>query len=44
VNKTKIEYVDYCREKNIPVFMKNNLRDIWKEPLIQEYPWTKEAM
>jgi len=25
--------------KDIPVFMKNNLRDIWQEPLIQEYPW-----
>jgi protein gp37 len=31
--------VNHCRGKDIPVFMKNNLRDIWKEPLIQEYPW-----
>jgi len=31
--------VNYCREKNVPVFMKNNLKDIWQEPLIQEYPW-----
>jgi len=31
--------VDCCREKNVPIFMKNSLRDIWKEPLIQEYPW-----
>jgi len=35
--------VNYCREKNVPVFMKNSLRDIWKEPLVQEYPW-KEAI
>jgi len=21
------------------IFMKNNLRDIWEEPLVQEYPW-----
>ena len=31
--------VDECRRANTPVFMKNNLRDIWKEPLVQEYPW-----
>ena len=31
--------VNYCRQKNIPVFLKNSLRDIWKEPLVQEYPW-----
>jgi len=34
--------VDCCREMNVPVFMKNSLRDIWKEPLVQEYPWRKE--
>ena len=31
--------VNYCREKNVPVFMKDSLADIWKLPLIQEYPW-----
>ena len=36
--------VNYCREKNVPVFMKNSLRDIWKEPLVQEYPWEKESV
>ena len=36
--------IGVCRDNNIPVFMKNNLQDIWKEPLIQEYPWiTAEA-
>lgn len=31
--------VNSCEEKKIPVFMKNNLKDIWGDPLIQEYPW-----
>ena len=31
--------VNQCRDMNVPVFMKNSLLDIWKEPLIQEYPW-----
>jgi len=31
--------VNYCKEKNVPVFMKNSLKDIWQEPLIQEFPW-----
>jgi len=35
--------VDECRRANTPIFMKNSLRDIWKEPLIQEYPWGKET-
>ena len=33
--------VNYCREKNVPVFIKSSLKDIWGEPLIQEYPWEK---
>jgi len=33
------DIVDACRAANIPVFLKNNLADIWQEPLIQEYPW-----
>jgi len=28
-----------CRETGTPVFMKDNLREIWGEALIQEYPW-----
>jgi len=31
--------VDDCRAVGIPVFLKNNLAEIWGEPLIQEYPW-----
>ena len=32
-------YVEFCKEHQIPVFMKESLKDIWGEPLIQEYPW-----
>jgi protein gp37 len=31
--------INGCREHNVSVFMKNSLQNIWKEPLIQEYPW-----
>jgi hypothetical protein len=27
-----------CRFRNIPVFMKSSLADIWEDPLIQEFP------
>ena len=30
--------VNECRKNNIPVFMKGSLKDIWGEPLIQEFP------
>lgn len=30
--------VNECRKKNVPVFMKSSLADIWGEPLIQEFP------
>jgi protein gp37 len=33
------DIVSACRQANIPVFLKNNLADIWGEPLIQELPW-----
>ena len=33
--------VNYCHKKNVPVFIKSSLADIWGEPLIQEYPWGK---
>jgi protein gp37 len=28
-----------CQRKNIPLFMKDSLKDIWGEPLIQQLPW-----
>jgi protein gp37 len=31
--------IEACRKQNVPVFLKNNLADIWQEPLIQDYPW-----
>lgn len=34
--------VEECRHWGIPVLMKKNLADIWREPLIQEYPWDGE--
>lgn len=30
--------VEECRSTNVPVFMKNNLKEVWGENLIQEYP------
>ena len=30
--------VDAGRKRNVPIFMKESLRDIWGEPIIQEYP------
>lgn len=30
--------VYYCEKWNIPLFMKSNLAEIWREPLIQEFP------
>ncbi len=30
--------IDYFRGYNKPVFLKNNLKEIWGEPLIQEFP------
>ena len=32
------EIVDYCKRRNIPVFLKDSLQKIWGEGLIQEYP------
>ena len=28
----------FARNRNIPIFLKNSLKDIWGEPLIQEMP------
>ena len=33
------DIVNACRTAGIPVFLKNNLAEIWGEPLIQELPW-----
>jgi len=30
--------VDECKYQDIPIFLKNNLKEIWGEPLIQEFP------
>ena len=30
--------VNAAREAGKPLFMKNGLKDLWGEPLIQEYP------
>jgi protein gp37 len=35
--------VNECRKNKIPVFLKNNLAQVWGEPLIQEYPWEKNT-
>lgn len=32
------DIVNECRKNGIPVFMKSSLAEIWKEPLIQEFP------
>ena len=39
--KTIEAIVEYGKVNEIPIFLKNNLDDIWPGPLIQEYP--KEA-
>ena len=28
-----------CRKQNVPVFLKNNLAEVWGKSLIQEFPW-----
>jgi protein gp37 len=38
-----IEGIVKYNNLRVPVFMKNNLKEIWGGPLIQEYPW-KEAV
>ena len=34
------DIVAACETENVPVFLKNNLADIWGEPLIQQFPWS----
>lgn len=36
--------VDQCKERNIPVFMKSNLVDVWGDDLIQEFPKQLEKL
>lgn len=36
-----ITHTYQCRE--IPIFLKNNLKDIWRRPLIQEFPQAQPA-
>lgn len=31
--------INNCRRNGLPVFMKDNLRSVWGDRLIQEYPW-----
>jgi len=42
MNKTKIEWIEDLAEAAIlnktPIFMKDNLQNIWKDKLIQEFP------
>ena len=33
------DIVCQCKISHIPIFMKSSLKDIWGEPLIQEFPW-----
>ena len=35
-NVTRI--YDECRARGLPIFIKNNLREIWGRPLVQEFP------
>lgn len=37
------KFVDHARYLNIPIFLKNNLKEIWGEPLIQEFPSVKTS-
>jgi len=32
----------FARNCNIPIFLKNNLKEIWRTPLIQEFPKTED--
>ena len=34
-----VDIARHCYASCTPLFMKNSLKDIWKEPLIQELPW-----
>jgi len=37
------DIVKQCRASDVPVFMKNSLKNIWKEDLIQEFPKEMEG-
>ena len=34
------DIVSVCKRNGIPVFLKNNLANVWKDELIQQYPWS----
>ena len=34
-----VNIVNECRDRNVKVFMKNNLSAVWEDKLIQELPW-----
>ncbi len=34
--------VEQCRSANVPMFLKNNLKSVWGDNLIQEYPWKSD--
>jgi len=34
-----VDIVNACRDAGVPIFLKDNLADIWQEPLIQQFPW-----
>ena len=33
------DVVNACDKANVPLFMKNNIADIWQDELIQQFPW-----
>jgi len=37
-HKLITSFIDTARDLGVPIFLKNNLREIWGEPLIQEFP------
>jgi protein gp37 len=34
--------VEECWGRDIPVFMKNSLADVWGEPLVRQFPWKEQ--
>jgi len=37
------ELVNFAKDKHIPIFLKDNLKDIWGEDLIQEFPDSQDC-
>lgn len=38
------DLVNECKRWNTPIFLKNNLKDIWPGELVQEVPWVKQNL